>query len=132
MIELVKRWLSERKLIFVGDSSFAVLDLLDCVSRTPKVSLITRLRMDAELWDPAPNQQPRQNGRPRVKAERRPSPQRRLDDPQTRWTRVKVEDWYGGGQRKVDIYHESCVWYRSGHQPVPIRMVLVRDPHAEP
>jgi DNA-binding PadR family transcriptional regulator len=45
--------LLHRELIFVGDSSIAALDLLGCVSFTSKTSLITRLRMDAELWDPA-------------------------------------------------------------------------------
>jgi hypothetical protein len=131
MIELVRRWLPERELIFVADSSFAVLDLLACVSRTPNTSLITRLRMDAELWNPAPLRKPRQNGRPRVKGARRPSPQQRLDDPATKWRKVEVENWYGGDRRVVETYTETCVWYKSGHQPVPIRWVLVRDPEEE-
>ena len=131
IIQLVRRWLPDRELIFVDDGSFAVLDLLGCVSSTPKTSLITRLRMDAELWDPAPKRKPGQNGRPRVKGARRPSPQQRLDDPQTPWTKIEVENWYGGDQREVEIYSESCVWYKCGHQPVSIRWVLVRDPQDE-
>jgi hypothetical protein len=131
VIQLVRRWLPDRELIFVGDSSFAALDLLGCVSFTPKTSLITRLRMDAELWDPAPERKPGQTGRPRVKGARRPSPQQRLNDPQTRWTKIEVEDWYGGGKREVEIYSETCVWYKSGHQPVLIHWVLVRDPQGE-
>jgi len=51
--QLVRRWLLHLELIFVGDSSIAALDLLGCVSFKSKTSLITRLRMDAELWDPA-------------------------------------------------------------------------------
>jgi hypothetical protein len=131
IIQLVRRWLPNRELIFVGDGSFAVLDLLGCVSSTPKTSLITRLRMDAELWDPAPERKPGQNGRPRVKGARRPSPQQRLNDPQTPWTKIEIEDWYGGGKREVEIYSETCVWYKSGHQPVLIHWVLVRDPQGE-
>lgn len=131
ILQLVRRWLPDRELIFVGDNSFAVLDLLGCVSSTPKTSLITRLRMDAELWDPAPERKPGQNGRPRVKGARRPSPQQRLNDPQTPWTKIEVEDWYGGGKREVEIYSETCVWYKSGHQPVLIHWVLVRDPQGE-
>jgi len=131
IIQLVRRWLPDRELIFVDDGSFAVLDLLGCVSSTPKTSLITRLRMDAELWDPAPKRKPGQNGRPRVKGARRPSPQQRLDDPQTPWTKIEVENWYGGDQREVEIYSESCVWYKCGHQPVSIGWVLVRDPQGE-
>jgi hypothetical protein len=131
IIQLVRRWLPDRKLVFVGDGSFAVLDLLSCVSSMPDTSLITRLRMDAELWDPAPKRKPGQNGRPRVKGARRPSPQQRLDDPKTPWTKLEVEHWYGGGKREVEIYTETCVWYKSGHVPVPIRWVLVRDPQGE-
>lgn len=43
MTRLIACWLPDRELIFVGDSSFAVLDLLYLVSSTPKIDLITRL-----------------------------------------------------------------------------------------
>jgi DDE superfamily endonuclease len=131
IIQLVRGWLPDRELIFVGDGSFAVLDLLGCVSSMPKTSLITRLRMDAELWDPAPQRKPGTNGRPRVKGARRPSPQQRLDDPQTPWTKIEVENWYGGGKREVEIYSETSLWYKCGHQPVSICWVLVRDPQGK-
>jgi hypothetical protein len=114
-------------LVFVGDGSFAVLELLHSVSQTPNAILITRLLLDAELWDPAPARKPGQNGRPRVKGARRPSPQQRLADPKTRWQQLEVEPWYGGGKREVEIYTETCVWYKSGFQPVLLRWVLVRD-----
>jgi hypothetical protein len=131
IIGLLTRWLPERKLVFVGDGSFAVLDLLYEVSQTPNASLITRLRLDAELWDPAPARKPGQNGRPRVNGARRPAPQQRLADAKTDWQTLEVEPWYGGGKREVEIYTETCVWYKSGHEPVLIRWVLVRDPQGE-
>jgi hypothetical protein len=128
LIRLIARWLPDRMLVFVGDSSFAALELVDSMSQTPNASLITRLRMDAELWDPAPARKPGQNGRPRVKGTRRLSPQQRLDEADTPWTKIEVEHWYGGDQREVEIYTETCVWYKSGFRPVLIRWVLVRDP----
>jgi len=131
IIQVVRRWLPTRTLVFVADSSFAVLDLLGAVSRTPSVSLITRLRLDAELWEPAPERNPGQIGRPRVKGARRPSPQQRLDDPKTAWTPMTIERWYGGGNRDVEVYSEICLWYKSGHQPVLVRWVLVRDPQGK-
>lgn len=131
MIQLVARCLPARTLVFVADSSFAVLDLLKLVSGLPTVSLITRLRLDAQLWNPAPPRQPGQKGRPRVKGARRPSPQQRLADPATPWTQLEVEQWYGGGARTVEVYSETCVWYKSGHDPVAIRWVLIRDPQDE-
>ena len=131
IIRLVTRWLPERMLIFVGDGSFAVLELLHAVRQIPNAHLITRLRMDAELWNPAPERQPGQNGRPCVKGARRPSPQQRLEDPNTPWTTMAVTHWYGGETREVETYTETCVWYTSGFHPVVIRWVLVRDPHGE-
>ena len=47
-----KRWLPNRRLIFVADSGFAALDLLAAVRR--HVCVITRLRLDASLFRPAP------------------------------------------------------------------------------
>lgn len=74
MIQLIARWLPDRTVVLVADSSFAVLDLLYLVSSIPRWSLMTRLRLDAELWDPAPERKPGQNGRPRVKGMRRREP----------------------------------------------------------
>jgi len=47
-----KRWLPARDLVFVADSGFAVIDLLGAVCQ--HVCLITRLRLDANLFKPAP------------------------------------------------------------------------------
>jgi hypothetical protein len=131
IIRLLTRWLPDRPLIFVGDSGFAALELLHAVSQTPNAHLITRLRLDAELWHPAPKRKPHQQGRPRVKGARRPSPKQRLDDPNTSWTTLEVERWYGSEKREVELYTETCVWYKSGFQPVLIRWVLVRDPKGQ-
>jgi DDE superfamily endonuclease len=128
VIQLVARFLPGRSVVFVADSSFAVLDLLALVSHKPGVSLITRLRLDAEVWDPAPPRRPRQHGRPRVKGARRKSPQERLDDPETDWQEVEVDNWYGGERRRLEVYSETAVWYKSGFEAVPIRWVVVRDP----
>src|SRR4051795_16425 len=46
----------------------------------------------------------------------------------TPWRRVGVPDWYGGGEREVDIVSGVAVWYHAGLPVVPIRWVLVRDP----
>jgi len=52
--------------VFVGDSSFAVLDLLYLVSSTPRIEMITRLRLNAQLYDPALKRKAGQMGHPRV------------------------------------------------------------------
>jgi hypothetical protein len=50
MIRQVRRWLPDRYLVVVADSSYAVLELLACAAglREP-VTVITRLRLDAAL-----------------------------------------------------------------------------------
>jgi hypothetical protein len=129
--QVVRRWRPTWTLGFVADSSFAALDLLGAGSRPPGASLITRLRLDAERWAPAPERLCGQQGRPRVKGARRPSPQQRRDDAQTVWTPRTVAGWYGGGNRDVEVSSEPSLWYKSGHQPVLIRWVLVRDPQGK-
>ena len=70
----LRRWLPNRALVLVADSSYAALDLLHfCQSLTQPVTLITRLRLDAALYEPAPPREPGQNGRPRVKGQRLPT-----------------------------------------------------------
>src|SRR4051812_25250424 len=65
-----RRWLPERAMTIVGDSSFACLDLIAAVRR--HVRLVTRLRLDANLFAPAPPRRPGQRGRKACKGHRRP------------------------------------------------------------
>jgi hypothetical protein len=131
IIQVVRRWLPDRALVFVADSSFAVIELLHRVSQLIRASLITRLRLDAALYDPAPERTPRQKGRPRLKGQRRPSLKTVLTDPATVWTRLTIKNWYGGGRREVEVTSDTAIWYHSGLPPVAIRWVLIRDPLAE-
>jgi hypothetical protein len=55
MISHLRRWLPDRELVVVADSSYAALELLaHCAALPNPVTLITRLRLDAALYDPAP------------------------------------------------------------------------------
>jgi hypothetical protein len=127
-IRLVRRWLPDRELVFVADSSFAALEWLALVARLPCVSVITRLRLDAALYDPPPPRAPGQRGRPRLKGKRRPTLAAVLADEQTQWTKLTIDDWYGEGPREVEVATDTAVWYHSGKPPVAIRWVLIRDP----
>lgn len=128
ILGVIQRWLPGREVVVVADSSYAVLELLKQVSDLPDVSLITRLRLDAALYDPAPPRRPGQNGRPRKKGARQPTLQQVLKDPSTRWTQVRVTNWYGGGVREVEVCTDTAVWYHTGLPPVPVRWLLIRDP----
>ncbi len=129
MLLVVKRWLPNRELVIVADSSFAALELLEAVRG--EVSVITRLRLDAALYEPAPERVAGQKGRPRKKGARLPTLNSVLADAQTVWQSVNVAGWYGEAQRTVEITTGTCVWYHTGMPAVPIRWVLVRDPQAQ-
>ncbi len=125
-ILLIKRWLPERTLVFVGDSSFAALDLLTAVK--DKVTVVTRLRLDAALYKRAASRKPGQMGRPRKKGVRLPSLQAVIDNRKTKWKRVIIGRWYGQENREIEIVSGKCVWYHVGKQAVPVRWVIIRDP----
>src|SRR5215813_10918932 len=103
MMQLVTRWVPGREIAFVADSSFAALELLDKVATLPHASVITRLRLDAALYDPPPPRRPRTTGRPRLKGKRRPTLEAVLADERTHWTPLIVEQWYGEGPREVEV-----------------------------
>jgi hypothetical protein len=128
IIQLVTRWLPDRPVVVVADSSFAVIELLHRVSQRPGASLITRWRLDAALDDPAPARRPGQKGRPRLKGTRRPTLKAVLADPETVWTTLTIKNWYGGGDRQVEVTTDTAIWYHSGKPPVAIRRVLIHDP----
>ena len=129
MIRLVVRWLPGREVALVADSSFAALELLDKVATLPRASVITRLRLDAALYDPPPPRRPNTKGRPRLKGKRRPTLEAVLADERTQWTTLIVDQWYGEGPREVEVATDTAVWYHTGKPPVAIRWILIRDPH---
>lgn len=125
-VRLVRRWLPTRELVVVGEHTYAALEWLDAVREA--VCVITRLRLDAALYQPAPPRQPRQNGRPRKKGARLPTLAPVANNPATDWTTILIAHWDGQGERRVQIASATAVWYHTGMPPVPSRWVLVRDP----
>jgi DDE superfamily endonuclease len=131
LMRLVVRWLPGREIVFVADSSFAALELLNQVKTLPRGSVITRLRLDAALYDPPPSRTPSTQGRPRLKGKRRPTLEAVVTAERTQWSTVIVEQWYGEGPREVEIATDTAVWYHTGKPPVAIRWVLIRDPQED-
>jgi hypothetical protein len=128
MIRQVRRWLPDRALVVVADSTYAVLELLaDAAGLSHPVTVITRLRLDAALYDPAPPREPGTIGRPRLKGERQPTLPARLLDPDTVWETLTVP-WYGGEIARVEAATGTALWYHPGDPPVALRWVLLRDP----
>jgi hypothetical protein len=122
-----RRWLPKRKIVLVGDSSFAVLDLLAALTHQDLIC-ITRLRLDAALYEPAPPREAGTKGRPRKKGARLPTLSHRPDDAKTEWQSVSVSGWYGNTERRLEICSDRAVWYHAGLPVLPICWVLLRDP----
>ena len=132
LLLLVRRWYPEREIVAVADGGYASLKLLDrCRSLKKPIAFITRLRLDAALYEPAPPRKPHQMGRPRLKGSRLANLSVVAKDPKTAWMPITVSNWYGGTQRVVEIVSDSAVWYSSGLPVVPLRWVLIRDPQEE-
>jgi hypothetical protein len=128
----VRRWHPDRELVAVADGGYASLELLDrCRRLSNPITFITRLRLDAALYEPAPPRYPGQIGRPRLKGERLPNLSVVAEDRRTDWTPIVVADWYGREKRTVEVVSATALWYSSGLPAVPLRWVLIRDPEGE-
>jgi hypothetical protein len=132
LLLLLRRWYAQREIVAVADRAYATLKLLDrCRKLSNPITFITRLRLDAALYEPAPPRRRGQRGRPRIKGERLPNLSEVAQDPNTVWKPTKIANWYGSGERIVEIASETAVWYSTGLFAVPVRWVLITDPRGE-
>ena len=129
MRRLLAHWLPTHSVVVVADQAFSALALLDAVRH--QVAVLTRLRLDAALFEPAPPRRPGTVGRPRCKGDRLPTLQARLDDPNTHWQQLTINAWYASGKRTLHIVSDTAVWYHAGLPPVPIRWLLVKEPNGQ-
>ena len=128
MIGQVRRWLPERQVVLVVDGGLAAIKLGQrCLGYANPVTYVSRLRLDACLHDwPGPQPKGKRGPKPK-KGKRQPALKARLTDPATVWQTITI-DWYQGKQRTLDIATGLSLWYTPGHDPLPLRWVLVRDP----
>jgi hypothetical protein len=129
ILRLIRRWLPGRTVKVLGDGNYGSIEL-GLVAHDTQLTLITPLRLDANLFAPAPARQPGQMGRPRVKGAALPKLTAVLTDPMTRWTAVAVR-WYDGPVRRLEWCSGTAVWYHSGMRPLALRWVLTRDPSGQ-
>src|SRR5262249_17897314 len=110
LLGLIRRWWPDRVIVALADSTYAALGVLAaCQHRPPPITVLARLRLDAGLYEPAPPRAPRQVGRPRRKGKRLPTLAVVADEPRTAWTRLTLANWYGTGERAVDIVSDTAV-----------------------
>jgi len=128
MIRVVRRWVPDRILVLVVDGSYAAIFLaLTCLSLSPRVIMVSRLRLDARLYHfPTPPVPGRRGPKPK-KGKRQRSLKTWAKRSDTPWQTVEIT-WYGGEKRTLQVLSQTALWYRVGFDPVPIRWVLVHDP----
>lgn len=94
-----------------------------------RATLISRLRLDANLFAQPAGRTARTMGRPAQKGRALPKLKTLLANSATRWTSILVSAWYGHVNGKtLEITSDVALWYRPGTQVLPVRWVLVRDP----
>ena len=107
--------LPEREVVVVADDGYASLKLLyRCRRLKNPITFITRLRLYAALYEPAPPRKPRQKGRPRLKDERLPNLSVAAEDPATVWMPLAVSNWYGGRRRTAEVVSKTALWQQRG------------------
>lgn len=126
LVCLVRRWYPTRDLLLVGDSAFATARL-GHTCREQGVRLVSRLVLDAQLYDPIP---PQPKGKPGVKPKKGPRQPKLSDLLNAEATVWQTEDlpWYAGQTLAMDLTSDTALWHRDGEAPLPIRWVLLRDP----
>ncbi|GAA3976984.1 IS701 family transposase [Hymenobacter antarcticus] len=117
------RWLPGRQLTCLGDSGYAVLTLL--AATRAHATWLTRLRLDAALYETAPARVAGQRGRTRVKGARLPSLAQVAAAATTAWQALTLPVDARGQARTVELATGTALWYSAGTL-VPIRWVLVR------
>lgn len=128
LIKIV-RWLKNTPIILVGDGGFACGELAwRCLKL--KITLITRLKINACLYDFPPEDEPGKRGRKKTKGAKLYSFKEMLEMPDLEWTEI-ITEGYGQKKKKLRYISNISLWGADGFLPVPIKWVLVIDPEGE-
>lgn len=118
--------LLNRSWSLLGDGGFACLKLAnECIAHG--VSLISRLRLDASLFELPEEQPDGKKGRKPLKGKKVKNLKSRIKDDELIWEEQRII-WYGRIMKTMLLATGINMWYKSGENPVIIRWVLVKDP----
>ena len=124
IVFVLRRWVGKsRKITIVADSAFACFKLAyACIKND--VGLISRLRLNARLYDFIPENP--KTKRKRVVGKVLPKLSVLSKKNIQQWEEITVK-WYGGRTKKVFILSGKCLWYYIGFPPVAIHWVLIKE-----
>lgn len=129
MVMQLVRWAPAIPFILVGDGGFACAKLA-WVCLKKDIALISRLKMNARIYD-FPEETPTgKRGRKPNKGARLISFKEMLEVKDLPWKEVEIVG-YEGKKKGVKYLTNTAMWGADGFCPVPIRWVLVVDPTGE-
>jgi hypothetical protein len=123
MVEAVASWLPGRRLLVVADSAYLGKHLLKGLPANG--AAVGPIHWKAELTEPLPAGY---SGR-RKKGDKLTTPKEALEDERWPWQDLVLHHPKGQKALRVKVLGPCC-WYNSAG-PVPLRVVLVRDPDEE-
>ncbi|BCA93672.1 hypothetical protein TUM19329_34900 [Legionella antarctica] len=124
MVRCVSRWLHRTPWILVGDGAYACMALAKvCIKNG--ATLISRVRMDAQLFEFPEVKPAGKRGRNQIKGQRIRLKELLVDT--KTWDTLQVK-WYGGEQKTIECLTFECLWYHAGVPPIRLRIVLVKTP----
>lgn len=129
MLKQVVRWLRNVPIILVGDGGFACARLAWVCLRY-KICLISRLKMNARIYDFPPTTESGRRGKRKSKGIKLISFKEMIGMPDLGWKEVIVEG-YEKKKKRLKYLSNTSLWGADGFRPVPIRWVLVIDPEGE-
>lgn len=126
MVTTVASWAPDRSFVFAGDSAYGCKEV---VKHLPaNVECVSRVRMDAALYEPASPPAKGTQGRPRKKGERLPTPKMIAEDPKSPWTKIRA--FLYGKHVTTTIKVRQALWYTTAGEKL-LLIVVVRDPSGE-
>jgi hypothetical protein len=126
----LRAWYPEAEMRLLGDGGYAAVELVRACQELG-IQLVSRLRLDAQLYDfPAPQPKGKRGPKPKKGARQR-ALAAVFADPKTVWCQAVVP-WYGGSTKTIGYRTGVSLWYTPGQNPVALRWVLVRYEETHP
>lgn len=125
VVYIISRLL-KRAWIFVGDGGFACIKLGHVCVKSG-ATLVSRLRLDASLFEEIPINTEKRRGRKPVKGPKVLSLKQQIKNGCLHWQDSRIV-WYGSILKSVKLATGVNLWYKPGEKPLQIRWVLVMDP----
>jgi hypothetical protein len=121
MLREVRAWFPGRHFTLMVDGAYASI----AAEADDTLSVTSRLRRDARVFDLPQQNPPRKRGPKPKKGTRLPSPQEMAADPATSWESVTVRR---GTRTLTRLVHTRQVIWQAVRPNHPVRAVFVRDP----